>query len=436
MTTHVIPAASRDAPHAVKPFHLLVLTGSYAPDRTGIAPLNTELSEYLAARGHRVSVATVFPHYPEWKLSREYRSALWRSELRNGVHLYRGPVYVPSKRTSLRRILYDTSVGLSTALRALPLPRADLILAVSPPLQVALAGGFLSRLKRIPLLVQVKDLLPDLAIALGMLRNPWAIHLARKLEELVYRQASDVLVICEGFASSLRSKGVPESKIHIIPDWVDTRFIRPNPSQDGFRRTHRIASSDFLVLHTGNMGAKQKLDNLLEAASLLQSLPDLRFCLVGDGSDRVRLEQCAHNLALPNVRFLPLQPREVLPSMLASADVLLLNQASRVVDMVIPSKLLTYLAAGRPVIAAVPPASEASRCLGDAGGGLVVEPENPAQLAAAILNLYEHRDRALQMGLAARRYAESHFASDRILARYESLFASVACLPQHSRSSL
>jgi len=416
--------------------HLLMVTGSYAPDHTGMAPLNTELCEYLVAQGHHVSVATVFPHYPEWKLPAEFRHALWRREIRNGVHLYRGFVYVPSKRTAFHRILYDTSIGLSTTLRSLPVRAVDLVLAVSPPLQAGLAGCVLSWLKAAPLVLQVQDLVPDLAIALGMLRNPWAIRLARILEAFVYRRSDIVLVICEGFAANLRSRAVPDSKIRQIPHWVDMLSIRPELPLDDSRRAYQIDDSAFLVLHTGNLGAKQKLENVLEAACCLRDLPDVRFCLVGEGTEKARLEQHARHLGLSNVGFLPLLPRESIPSLLATANVLLLNQAARVVDMVIPSKLLTYLAAGRPVIAAVPSASEAARCLEQAGAGLVVAPENPTLLAAAIRRLYENRPQAIQMGRAARHFAELNFDSDRILPRFEALFASMASLPGRSGRDL
>ncbi len=412
--------------------HLLMVTGSYAPDHTGMAPLNTELCEYLVAQGHRVSVATVFPHYPAWKLPAEYRRALWRREVRNGVYLYRGYAYVPSKRTTVRRILYDTSIGFSTTLRSLPVRDVDLVLAVSPPLQAGLAGCVLSWLKAAPLVLQVQDLVPDLAIALGMLRNPWAIRVARALEKFVYRKSDTVLVICEGFAANLRSRAVPDSKIHEIPHWVDMLSVRPEPLRVNSRAAYQIDDSAFLVLHTGNLGAKQKLENVLEAACCLRDLPDVRLCLVGEGTEKARLEQHARHLGLSNVAFLPLLPRESLPSLLATADVLLLNQAARVVDMVIPSKLLTYLAAGRPVIAAVPPASEAARCLEQAGAGLVVAPEKPDLLAAAIRHLYADRDQALQMGRAARRFAELNFDSTRVLPHFEALFASLANPPRQA----
>jgi len=194
------------------------------------------------AQGHHVSVATVFPHYPEWKLPAEYRRALWRREVRNGVHLYRGFVYVPSKQTTLRRILYDTSIGLSTTLRSLPVCAVDLVLAVSPPLQAGLAGCVLSWLKAAPLVLQVQDLVPDLAIALGMLRNPWAIRLARKgftIDEHYQRLAKFRLQALRASRSSakvfLENKEVPSPGFIIKqPDLAKTLETIAKQGKDGF----------------------------------------------------------------------------------------------------------------------------------------------------------------------------------------------------------
>jgi colanic acid biosynthesis glycosyl transferase WcaI len=425
IAAETIPAqpASADAPRSRR-LHILVVTGSYAPDRTGTAPLNTQLCEHLASRGHRISVATGFPHYPDWKVPDAYRGKLWQRETRNGVVIHRGYIFVPAQPTPLRRILYDTSIGLSSLLRGLPIWNVDLVLAVSPPLQAGLAGHVLARLKGAPFLFQIMDLVPDLAIALGMLQNPWAIRLARTLESHVYSRADAILVISDSFAANLSSKGVPRSKIFSIPLCVDTRFIQPNAPRDGFRNAHRIGQTDFLVLYTGNMGAKQKLSNVLEAAAQLPELREILFCFAGGGAERTRLKACARSRALSNVLFLALQQPSALPGMFAAADVLLLNQSAKVVDTVVPSKLLTYMAAGRPVIAAVNAASEAAQCIERAGCGLIVEPENPTALAEAIRLLYASRELASQLGARGRLFAEEHFACERVFRLYEDLFLS------------
>jgi colanic acid biosynthesis glycosyl transferase WcaI len=427
LVTQVTPSLERVEGRvaAERRIHVLVVTSAYAPERTGTAPLNTELCEYLASRGHQVSVLTGFPHYPEWKVPPAYRGKLWQQETRNGVTIFRSYAYIPSRRTTLRRILYDTSIGLTAALRGLPIGQVDLVLAVSPPLQAGLAGCFLASLKRVPMLLDLHDLVPDLAIAVGMLRNRWAVKLAQLLENYIYRRADGILVISEEFAANLAGKNVPRSKISFLPLWVDSQLISPQDRNGPFRKAHNIDEAQTVVLYTGNMGAKQNLENVLEAAARLKLHRDVSFLFVGDGSEKKRLQEYAQERALSNVRFLPLvppEPKQLLPEMLAAADVLVLNQSAQVVDMVIPSKLFTYMAAGRPIVASVSHSSQAASCIRRAGSGIAVDAEDPAALAGAIWQLKEDRQLAESFGRRGRLFVEEHCARDRILGKYEDAF--------------
>lgn len=409
--------------------HILLVTSAYAPERTGTAPLNTELCEYLASRGHRVSVVTSFPHYPEWKVFPPYRGRFWQRESLNGVTIFRSYAYIPSRRTTLRRILYDTSVGLFGGLRGLTVDNVDLVLAVSPPLQAGIAGSFLARLKGVPLLLDLHDLVPDLAIALGMLRNRWAIKMAQTIENRIYRRSDGILVISEEFASNLIRKGVARSKICFLPLWVDSDLISPGNRVGPFRHVNDIDERQTIALYTGNMGAKQNLENVLEAADRLRACRDVLFLFVGDGSEKKRIQEYAYNKTLPNVRFLPLlppQPKELLPQMLAAADILLLNQSAQVVDMVVPSKLFTYMAAGRPIVAAVNRSSQAAAVIRNAGSGLVVDPGNPVALAEAIFRLKEDKELAAGLGSQGRLFVEEHSARERIFSKYEDTFLAFA----------
>jgi len=404
---------------------ILLVTSAYAPERAGTAPLNTELCEYLAARGHRISVATSFPHYPEWKVFPAYRGKLWQRETLNGVTIFRSYAYIPLRRTTMRRILHDTSVGLFSALRGLATGPVDLVLAVSPPLQAGIAGCLLAWLKGAPLLLDLHDLVPDLAIAVGMLQNPLAIKMARLLEKFIYNRSDKILVISEQFVPNLTGKGVAKSKISFLPLWVDSELISPGDRNGPFRKTHNIDEAQTVVLYTGNMGAKQNLENVLEAAGRLRMHRDVLFLFVGDGSEKRRLQEYARDKALSNVRFLPLlppQPRGLLPEMLAAADVLVLNQSAHIVDTVIPSKLFTYMAAGRPIVAAVNQSSQAAACIRTAGSGISVESENPDALVEAILQLKEDRELAERLGRQGRHFVEEHSTRDRIFNKYEKAF--------------
>jgi colanic acid biosynthesis glycosyl transferase WcaI len=402
--------------------NILVMGMNYAPERTGIGPFTTELCEYLVSQRHRVSVVTAFPHYPEWEIQEPYRGKYFLREERNGVSVHRGYVYVPGKPSARQRILYDTSLSISAFLWGLTIRDIDVILAIAPPVQLGLLAWVLSKLKRATFVFLVKDLIVDAAIALGMLKHSRAIRLARCMEDCVYRGAQAVLVICEGFADRLIARGVPKSKILVLSDWVDTEFIRPLERNNSFRRAHNLNYKQFIILHAGNMGAKQGLDNAIQAARQLEDQNDILFLLLGDGSDKARLVDMATREDISNVRFLPLQPRDMLPHMLSATDVLLLNQRADVVDMVIPSKLLTYMAAGRPIVAAVHPDSEAAKYIRRAKCGLIVPPEEPDLLADAILQLYANRELAIRFGRSARAFAEEHFAKERVLQQYDGFF--------------
>jgi colanic acid biosynthesis glycosyl transferase WcaI len=409
--------------------HLLVVTSAYWPERTGTAPLNNELCGFLASRGHRVSVVTGFPHYPAWEVYPRYRGKIWQHESHDGVDIYRGLIYVPPRRTTFRRVLYDTTVGITAFVRSLPVGDVDVVVAVSPPLQGGLAGCMLAALKRAPLVLDIHDLVPDLAIAVGMMKEGWAARAARVLERFVYRHSDGIVVISEEFSTNLFAKDVPQSKITYLPLWVDSQSITPQERNGPFRNANNIDPSKTVALYTGNHGAKQALENILEAALLLRSHDDLLFLFVGDGFEKKRLQAMAERLSLNNVRFLPLvpeNPKELLPQMLAAGDILLLNQSAGVVDTVIPSKLFTYMASGRPIIAAVNSTSQAANAVRRASSGIAVPAEQPAALAEAILALKQDTALATRFGSQGRRFVVENCDRNQILGRYEDIFLAFA----------
>jgi len=397
---------------------------NYHPETTGIAPFNTGLAEHWAAMLHDVTAVTAFPHYPEWRVADGYRGKTFARERRGGVRLLRAWQYVPPRRTTLRRIAYDSSLAASAMAWLPALGPVDLVWAVSPPLQLAVAAWAVSRARRATFVLHVQDLVPDIAVSLGMLRNPAAIAAARRLEQFVYRRAHQIVVLSNGFAENLRAKGVPARKITVLPDWMDTDFIRPAPrAAEGnggvagaFRARMGIPSEVFLAAHAGNMGVKQKLEVLLDAAA---AAPEKCFLLVGDGVERARLEHAAAERRLANVKILPLLPRDELPALLAACDALVLNQAASVVDAVVPSKLLAYMAAGRPVVAATHPASESAALVRAADCGLAVAAEQPAALAAALETLRRDSSLAHRLGDNGRRHVERHFARTSVLEKFD-----------------
>jgi colanic acid biosynthesis glycosyl transferase WcaI len=400
---------------------ILVMAGNYAPEKTASAPLTADFCRYLTAVGHCVSIVTTFPHYPQWKVWQDYRGHFYTKETIDGVCVYRILNYIPQRPTPLKRVLYYGSFGIQALLPALASGRPDLIVCVTPPLELSISAAILKLLWRVPFILWIKDLVPDIAIQLGMLKNPVLISLARRLEGFAYAHATKLFVLCRSFEENICGKGVPAQKVKIVSDWVNTELVRADLSGAAFRQKHDIASDAFVVLHAGNIGEKQRLELLVRSAKLLEDRRNIQFLIVGDGARKTAVVAEATSLGVGNVKFLPLQPQEQFLEMLAAADVLILHQHARVTDSVIPSKLLTYMAAGRPIVVTAAAESATGRAVSSSGCGIVVEPENPTALAQAILQLVKDQVLRTDCGTSGRTFVSANFSRAAVLSQVESL---------------
>jgi len=405
---------------------ILVLGINYTPERTSVAPFTTGLCEHLAANGNEVTVVTAFPYYPEWRVWDGYRGSLYRKESIHGVTVHRVAHYVPRKPSRLiERLAYDISFTVNCFVAALFTGRCDIIYCSCPPPTVAFAAYLLGLIKGAGYVMKLTDLASDAALATGIMKPGFAIRLARIFEAFSFRKAQAVICLCQGFIDRLKERGIQEEKLRLISDWGDTENLRPGAEGSAFRLATQLSPEQFLVFHTGNMGKKQKLMNVVSAAEASRSEPDLKWIIVGQGEEKDQLQEGISRRRLTNIMLLPLQPAESLPEMYSSADLLLLNQAAAVEDAVIPSKLLTYMGAGRAVVAAVSEKSEAARQIRRANCGVVVPPENPQALAEAVLALRKDAGLRQKLGANARTFAEIHFTKAGVLDRYDEFFRSL-----------
>jgi colanic acid biosynthesis glycosyl transferase WcaI len=402
---------------------ILVLGNNYAPERTGIAPFTTGLCEDLAARGHKVTAITARPSYPEWRVWDGYRNFMYRKESLNGVEVRRIWHFLPRRPSGLvQRLCHDLSFTLGGFMAGLVAGEFDVIYCCCPPPTLGLAAYVLGKIRRKPYIMKLADLASDAALATGILTDGWLVRIARGLESLVYRKAQKVVCLCQGFMDKLVSRGVPSEKLHLIPDWADLQRVYPIDNATSFRRENNLSLEQFLVLHSGNMGKKQDLLNVVRAAELCRSIPEIVWLLVGDGEDRALIAEEIGRQNLENIRLLPLQPAESLAEMYSAADVLLLNQKATVQDAVIPSKLLTYMAAGRAVIAAVSERSESARLVQAARCGLIVPAEDPDAFVRTVMDLRESPELREEFGKNGRAYADRNFTKEKVLDEYEIIF--------------
>jgi colanic acid biosynthesis glycosyl transferase WcaI len=402
---------------------ILILSINYWPEETGIGAFTTYRAEYLASAGHDVTVCTTFPYYPEWKVAPEYKGRLLSSEERNGVRILRIYSYVPNPVTSLKRVVHEASFVAASLLRSAALKRPDVVLVTSPPLGLAMSAFLLKRLWRIPYVFDVMDLQPDAAADLGML-PAWILRLMYRVESAAYRHAALVSTLTKGLRGRIVEKGVAAEKVVLFEPRADESLLDIGYDEGAAFRQRYGLDGKFIVSHSGNLGIKQGLDVILDAAAMSREDASLLFLLVGDGSAREEIERRAAELKLENLRFLPVLAWHDFRGLLAASDVCLVTQRKSVSDIVFPSKAVTYLSAGCAVIASVNAGSEVATTILESGAGAVVEPENALALQQAIyelraVNLQERRR-------SARDYARLRWSSDRVLGYLERNLAAVS----------
>jgi colanic acid biosynthesis glycosyl transferase WcaI len=397
---------------------ILLLTTYFRPDIASTGVIMSKLADEFVARGHQLSVLTSVPHYDTNRIWPEYTGKLIRAERSDSMQVFRLYTHVAKNKASVpQRLLSYGAFSLLSLLKGMVLPKHDVILAPSPPLSNGVVADFLSRLSGTPFVYNVQDIWPDVAIRAGVLKDGRTIRRLKKMEEYVYRRASGITVISEGFRRNLLSKGVPDTKLSTIPNFVDIEFITPRPKENPFSKRYSLQEK-FVVLFAGNMGFSQGLETVLDAAALLKEIPAVEFLMVGNGASRSRVETYLGNLGLNNVRFLPYQSHEDLPAMYGSADVCLIPLRRGFTAESVPCKLFSIMAAGKPAIAAVDPGSETWALLQRARGGACVEPEDAGGLADAILWYYRNPDARLDAGKNARKFVETEFRPEVIAERY------------------
>ncbi len=402
--------------------HVLLLGLNYYPDKLGNAPLMTGLCEGLVKRGHRVTVVCAFPHHETGQIEPEYQGKLFARDEHNGVEILRVWLYAPDGGKLAKMANYASFTA--TALAAASTVRdVDVIFTPSPPLTLGIVDQAMSRFRNIPFVYNLQDLFPEAAIRLGVMTNPMMVKGFELLEKWVYRKAAHLSVISDGFKRHCLGRGVPSHKISVIPNYTDTDFIRPRAKRGNSYRKALGFDRRFVVQFSGRMGYSQGLETVVEAWRMLSDLKDLRLMLVGDGQAREMLERELGED--PGVAMLPTQDRADLPELLAAADVGLAPLRHGMAGTSVPCKIFGIMAAGRPVIAAVDPGSDAEELIHKANCGSVIGPEDPVALARAIRSLYENRKTAVKLGRNGRRYVEVVHSHDVTVDQYERMLINV-----------
>ncbi len=428
-----VPSQRHTTPLAGK--HVLVVGINYAPEPTGIAPYTTGMTDHLATQARSVTVLTGVPHYPNWHLDPQYRYRLRTREIgrqvgdafdgvagigqHDGLTIRRLRHYVPARQSALRRAGYEASFLLNCMTTRVE-QRPDLVVAVTPALGGAVAAAQVAQRTGAPLIVVVQDLMAKAATQSGISGGGGNVSAAPPAHERDALPRAHLVAVGSGaFRDQVRAYGVPDERIRLLPNW--THIHASGLSQADARDALGWPQRPFTVVHTGNIGLKQDLGNLVEAARICAERDaGVRFVIIGDGSQRAAIQAQARGLA--DLEFVDPLDGVKYPQSLAAADLLVVNERPGVGDMSLPSKLTSYLTAGRAVIAAVgDDGATAAELRRTNGAAHLVAPGDPAALAEGVLALRARPGQCREMGLLGRVYAEANLGREAAAGRLDAL---------------
>lgn len=403
-----------------------IVTEWFPPEHAPIGHMMKELAEELASRGHRVTVVTGFPNHPAGVVFPGYRKRWLQEETIGRARVLRTWLFTSPSRAALSRACTFLSFTVTSCWALLRHARADVIFAVFQPLTLGLTLPVVAKLTGARLVLNVQDLHPDALVSMGVLENRGVIGLLRCVEAYGYRRADALAVICDGFRDHVVGRGADPRRVAVIGNWIDTDLVRPGDRDNEMRAALGASKDAFLVLYAGTIGHASGAEVVVGAADLLRADPDVRIAFVGEGPLVPILESRAAAAGLDNVVFLPFQPRDRVALVQASCDVAVVSLRPGQGHLSVPSKILGYMAAGRPVIASVDIDSESARLVENAACGVVVPAGDAEALARAVRALRDEPDRRRQLGNNGREYVLRHHSKQAVMRHYVDFLAALA----------
>lgn len=386
--------------------HILLIHQAFVSPTEAGGTRHFEFARHAVRSGHRFTIVASDLSYLTGSKVITRKGLVTKQEI-EGIHVLRAYTYPSLHRSFVWRVITFLSFMVTSIFAALQAKEVDLVMGTSPPIFQAVSSWFVAFVRRRPFLLEVRDLWPDFAIDMGVLRNSFLIRLSRLLELFLYRQATHIVVNSPAYREYLMKKGVTASKITFIPNGVDPSMFTPQSTGTSLRQQWGL-DGKFIVTYAGALGMANDIPTILRAAEHLRNYNHIHFLLVGDGKERENLEALAARLGLSNVTFLGAQPKTQMPAILAASDACVATlQDIPMFRTTYPNKVFDYMAAGRPTILAID--GVIRQVIEAAGGGIFVPPGNDRALAEAVLYLANHPAEAKHMGERARDYVVQHF---------------------------
>lgn len=369
--------------------HILFLTDNFPPESNAPASRTFEHAREWVRTGHKVTIITCAPNFPNGKVFDGYRNKLWQQETIEGIRVIRVWSYMTRNEGFALRILDFISFMVSGFLASLFVRSVDVVVGTSPQFFTAVAAWASAGLKRKPFVFELRDIWPESIRAVGAMKHSRLLDLLEKLELFLYRRATAIISVTQSFKRNLIERGIDGDKIHVVTNGVDASRFFPIPKDEELQKELELEGK-FIAGYIGTHGMAHALDTLLDAAKLLAVNPeatDIRLLFLGHGAERDRLQEYAKKLGLENVIFCDLVPKEEVPRYWSLLDAAVIHlRKTELFKTVIPSKMFECMGMGLPILHGVE--GESAEIVNRSNAGITFEPENAQALADRILELY------------------------------------------------
>ena len=381
-----------------------------------------DLSQYWLESDNHVEVATCFPNHPHGKLYPEYKLQRYKSEEVDGIQTHRTWSYITPNKGFIKKTLGHVSFWVSSYLFSVKrLSQPEIIIGTSPTFFAAMAALNAASRRKVPFVMEVRDLWPAIFVELGVLTNKSIISVLERWEMWMYKRATKIVTVTEAFRQNLIDRGIPAEKVHTIPNGADTNYWIPQEKPAALSKKLGLENK-FIVLYIGTHGISQALHSVVNAAHLLKTETNVHFLFVGAGADKEKLKQMSQDLALTNITFHDPVKKGEMNDFYALSDVCLIPLRDiPLFDTFIPSKMFEIMAMARPMIGSV--RGEPADILRRSKSAAVVSPENSVELADAIRNLSESSDLCQEMGRNGREFVEAHYSRRALAEAYKHILA-------------
>jgi len=403
--------------------HLLLIHQAFASKDDPGGTRHYEFGRRLAAEGVRFTVVASDVSYLTGKRITSGKG-LMDDSCEDGIRILRAFTYSSLHANYFARVISFLSFMVTSVIAGSRAGKPDIVMGTTPPIFQAISAWVISVVRGRPFLLEVRDLWPEFAIDIGVLRNPVLIRLSRWLEGFLYARADYLLVNSPAYRDYLIGKGIEASKITFIPNGVDPSMFDPGDRGENFRAQHGVKDK-FVVTYAGAVGMANDIDVLLQAAARVRHRKDIQILIVGDGKERKRLQEEAKHLDLTNLTFTGALPKSQMPQALAGSDACIaILRNIKMFRTTYPNKVFDYMAAGRPTILAID--GVIREVVEAASGGMFVPPGDSDRLAEAITYLADHPQDASRMGSEAHSFVVRYFNRDNHASEFMELISRIA----------